>query len=75
MGSLYVKTTTGNGPIPNRSELEGAWKTSLRLDSRRSLGEQELCALNNRPILPPHDEAFRPDPESIRWRYERIYQE
>jgi len=54
---------------------EGAWKTSLRLDSRRSLGEQELCALNNRPILPPHDEAFRPDPESIRWRYERIYQE
>jgi len=54
---------------------EGAWKTSLRLDSRRSLGEQELCALNNKPILPPHDEAFRPDPESIRWRYERIYQE
>lgn len=52
---------------------EGIWKTSRRLDARRSLGEQALVALHEQPLLPPHDDAFRPDPVGLAWRAERIY--
>lgn len=51
----------------------GCWKSSPRLDARRSLGEQDLCGLDNRPILPPHDDAFRPAQDGLAWRAERIY--
>jgi putative restriction endonuclease len=49
------------------------WKTSPRLDPRRSPGEGALVALNNQPILPPHDEAFRPNDVSLKWREVRLY--
>lgn len=52
---------------------EGVWKTSPRLDARRSPGEQALVALNNQPLLPPHDDAFRPDRAGLEWRAKRIY--
>lgn len=52
---------------------EGLWKASDRLDARRSPGEQALVALHGQPLLPPHDEVFRPDPVGLAWRAERIY--
>lgn len=52
---------------------EGLWKTSARLDGRRSPGEKALVELHDQPLLPPHDEAFRPDPVGLAWRAERIY--
>lgn len=55
-------------PIP-----AGRWLASPRLDARRSPGEQALSELDGQPILPPHDDAFRPDPEGLRWRADRIY--
>jgi len=39
---------------------ESRWKASPVLDGRRSIGEKDLCGLNDQPILPPHDDAFRP---------------
>lgn len=51
---------------------EGSWKSSPRLDARRSPGESDLVALNGKSILPPHEDAFRPDPASLRWRAERL---
>ena len=55
-------------PTPDR-----VWKTSSRLDARRSPGEQALVALHGQPLLPPHEDAFRPDPIGLAWRAERIY--
>jgi len=52
---------------------EGIWKTSPRLVARRSEGEKELLALNDQPLLPPHDDAFIPDSRSLAWRAERLY--
>lgn len=52
---------------------EGVWRTSRRLDARRSPGEQALVALHEQPLLPPHDDAFRPDPVGLTWRAERIF--
>ena len=51
----------------------GSWRASPRLDARRSPGEQALSELNGQPILPPHDDAFRPDPKALQWRADRIY--
>jgi putative restriction endonuclease len=52
---------------------EGLWKASPRLDPRRSPGERDLVSLDGHRILPPHDDAFRPNTESLAWRAERIY--
>lgn len=51
---------------------DGVWSVSSRLDARRSSGEKALCALNRRPVLPPHDEAFRPRKQNLLWRTERL---
>jgi putative restriction endonuclease len=51
---------------------EGRWKSSTRLDVRRSPGERDLCQLDDQPILPPHDDAFRPALDGLRWRTERL---
>lgn len=50
---------------------EGNRLVSPRLDARRSNGEKELCELLGKPLPPPHDEAYRPDPRSLSWRAER----
>ena len=52
---------------------KGIWKASPRLNARRSPGEADLIRLDNEPLLPPHDEAFAPDPVSLAWRSERLY--
>lgn len=52
---------------------DGIWKASPRLEPRRSPGEQDLVLLNGQPLLPPHDDAFRPNPLGLAWRAERIY--
>ena len=52
---------------------EGVWKASPRLIARRSPGEEALLALQGQPVLPPHDEAYMPDPASLAWRSERLY--
>jgi len=52
---------------------EGVWKASSRLVARRSPGEEALVALHDQPILPPHEDAFRPDVVSLAWRAERLY--
>lgn len=51
---------------------DGLWQASTRLDARRSPGEQALVALRGQPLLPPHDDAFRPDPAGLAWRSERL---
>jgi putative restriction endonuclease len=55
-------------PTPDR-----IWKVSPRLDARRSPGEEALMQLHGQPVLPPHDDAFLPDPLGLAWRAERIY--
>jgi putative restriction endonuclease len=50
------------------------WKVSPQLDHRRSLGEKDLCALDNQPVLPPHDDAYLPSTEALAWRSERLFQ-
>ncbi len=54
--------------------IEGRWIASPQLDHRRSPGEKELCALHNQPVLPPHDDAYRPAEEALAWRSSRLYQ-
>jgi putative restriction endonuclease len=53
--------------------IEGRWKASPILDSRRSPGERDLCSLDNQSLLPPHDDAYRPSEEALAWRTKRIY--
>lgn len=53
-------------PTPDRT-----WKVSKRLDDRRD-GEADLVALNNRSILLPKLEQYRPSPESLEWRADRL---
>lgn len=52
---------------------ECLWEVSPVLDSRRSMGEKDLCDLDNRPLLPPHDDAFLPAKEALAWRADRLY--
>lgn len=51
---------------------DGLWHVSRILLGRRSKGEEELLALNGEPVLPPAEEAFRPDPKSLEWRCQRL---
>lgn len=50
----------------------GQWKVSPFLDARRSAGEAELQALQEKPILLPQDDAFRPSLEALGWREDRL---
>lgn len=52
--------------------LDGQWKVSRFIDARRSAGEADLRALDARPILLPHDEAFHPSLDAMRWREARL---
>lgn len=47
---------------------EGRWVVSRVLISHRSSGEAELAKLQDKPLLPPADEAFRPAVNAMRWR-------
>jgi putative restriction endonuclease len=51
---------------------EGRWVVSRVLIPHRSSGEAELAKLQDKPLLPPGDEAFRPAPEAMRWRVARL---
>lgn len=51
---------------------DGVWHVSPILKGRRSRGEEELLSLQNEPVLPPAEEAFKPDPRSLQWRCERL---
>lgn len=44
------------------------WHVSAVLDPRRSSGEAELLALSRKPLLRPHDEAFTPNTDGLKWR-------
>jgi len=48
------------------------WKVSRVLIGHRSTGEAELVRLADHPVLPPADEAYRPDPTAMQWRVERL---
>jgi putative restriction endonuclease len=50
----------------------GVWKVSRVLIGHRSTGEAELVRLADHPVLPPADEAYRPDPTAMQWRVERL---
>ena len=50
----------------------GVWQVTKLLIPRRSTGESELAKLADQPVLPPAEEAFRPDREAMRWRVERL---
>lgn len=47
------------------------WQVSKRLDDRRD-GEAELVSLNKRSLLLPKLEQYRPKPEALEWRRERL---
>lgn len=49
------------------------WRVSPRLDSRRSSGEESLISFHDKPLLRPHDDAFLPHIDGLRWREERLY--
>lgn len=51
---------------------EGQWKVSRFIDARRSAGEAELHALHAKPILLPHDQAFHPSLDALRWRFDKL---
>ena len=51
---------------------EGRWIVSRVIIPHRSSGEAELAKLHDKPLLPPSDEAFRPAPEAMRWRVQRL---
>lgn len=48
------------------------WHISNILDPRRSNGEKELTELAGKTLLLPKDEAFHPDQNGLRWRFERL---
>lgn len=50
----------------------GVWKVSRVLIGHRSTGEAELVRLADHPVLPPSDDAYRPDPAAMQWRVERL---
>jgi putative restriction endonuclease len=50
----------------------GVWKVSRVLIGHRSTGEAELVRLADHPVLPPTDDAYRPDPAAMQWRVERL---
>lgn len=50
----------------------GLWQVTKLLIPRRSTGEIELAKLAGQPVLPPNDDAFRPDLEAMRWRVEHL---
>jgi putative restriction endonuclease len=52
--------------------IRGVWRASSRLERRRSRAEEQLLDLDGQELLPPTDDAFRPAPESLRWRADRL---
>lgn len=48
------------------------WHVSKVLDPRRSNGEKELFALSGQILLLPHDEAFHPNTDGLKWRFEQL---
>ncbi len=58
-------------PCPDGGHREGIWKVSRRLEGRKE-GHRELVALAGRPVIPPGEEKFYPDLESLRWREEHL---
>ncbi|MCF6311001.1 MAG: HNH endonuclease [Verrucomicrobiales bacterium] len=53
-------------------DQEGRWQVSPNLESRRSSGEAELCALAGERMLRPQEELFAPSVAAIEWRAERL---
>jgi hypothetical protein len=51
---------------------DGVWRSSKRLRPRRSRGEAGLAALDGEELLPPRDEAFRPDKDGLIYRTARL---
>jgi len=56
-------------------DLGGGWAVSPIINPRRSNGEEELDNLREAAFLEPHEPAYRPDPDSIRWRLENLEQQ
>lgn len=48
------------------------WHISKVIDPPRSTGEREIAALDGKSLLMPKDEAFNPESNGLRWRYERL---
>lgn len=42
------------------------------LIGHRSTGKAELVPLTDHPVLPPADDAYRPDPAAMQWWVERL---
>lgn len=51
---------------------ELTWKVASRLVARRSKGEEDLLKLAGEPILLPHDTAYHPHLDGLRWREQRV---
>ena len=50
----------------------GVWRSSPALVPRRSSGEADLARLDGKRLLPPREPAYRPRPEALAWRLERL---
>ncbi|MDF1565991.1 MAG: HNH endonuclease [Deltaproteobacteria bacterium] len=51
---------------------DGRWRASPLLDPRRSSGERDLTTLDGQSLLLPKDHAYRPSPEGLEWRSDRL---
>ena len=58
-------------PCPDRQKREGVWRVSPRLDERLQ-GQRDLVVLSGKAVIPPSEEKFYPDIESLRWREEHL---
>lgn len=59
-------------PCPDSKRSAGVWQVNgKRLDDRIE-GQRDLVSLNGRAVIPPKEEKYYPDPESLLWRREQL---
>lgn len=59
-------------PCPDSKRAAGVWQVNgKRLDDRIE-GQRDLVSLNGRAVIPPKEEKYFPDPESLLWRREQL---
>lgn len=51
---------------------DSTWRVSSIIEPRRGTGEAQLADLEGSVVLPPHDDAFKPSDEGVRWRLRKM---
>lgn len=59
-------------PCPSGKKRAGVWRVNeTRLDDRIE-GQRDLVAIAGKSVIPPSEQKFYPDAESLRWREEHL---